>query len=170
MQEIEVLKDEEKRRLEHDDLYAAEEVSAEIVDYLKVTEDELVPVPQPSSRRQRRAARQRSGRAPKLLRLAAVAALVWLVFAAGSAGLLAGNWWALFLLLPIVKNFQAVREDRRTGEINRQTKRAMSGMIFASLFMVMFLTGAWNLMWPLLLIGWGVSQVMYRKWQDELYV
>ncbi len=158
MHEIEQLKDAEKQMWEDGD-------SAETVHYLKVTEEDVAPAhPRP---RRTRAVSANPQRGAKLVKLVAFGAVAWLGYTLMMSGLLWGNWWALFLLFPILKNVQAIGEDRSSGTVDRQTKRYLNGAVYGTLFTGMMLTGAWNLMLPGLFVAWGVSQVLFSRWRSE---
>lgn len=160
MQSIEHLKEEEKQQMWEDG------VSAETVEYLKVSEEDVEPShPIPAARQP--FIRVRRDRVRKLARIAAIGAGVWAVYALVTSGVLFGNWWALFLLLPILKNVQTINEDRRSGMVTPQTKRYISGVAFGTLFTVMFLANAWSFFVPGLIGAWLTSKILYNRWRNE---
>ena len=166
MSEIERLKEEEKQQLAAEDVFVEEVISAETVEYLKIEEAET-RAPARQSRRKSIALNQPL---PGWARLAVAGGVLWAVFAAGNAGFFLTNWWALFLIFPLWKNLQSVAEDRRRGIVTRQTRKSLTGAMLAGVFTFAMLSGSWGLMWPMLLIGWGISMVLINKWRSEQYI
>ena len=160
MQAIEQLKEAEKQTLWDDG------DAAETIEYLKISEDDLAPShPQPRPARQ---VRSTSCNHSRWQRVATIIGGAYLIHALLGSGIILTNWWALLLLFPAIKNFQAVKEDRQYGIVNHQTKRHLKGGILATIFALLFLTSSWSLFWPALLIGWGVTQVLFHQWRNEM--
>lgn len=166
MSEIERLKDEEKQLFAAEDVFVEEVISAETVEYLKIEEAETVS----PARRTRSRSISLNQPLPGWARFAVAGGLLWAVFAAGNTGLFLTNWWALFLLFPLWKNLQSVAEDRRRGIVTRQTRKSLTGAILAGVFTFVMVTGSWGVMWPMLMIGWGISMVLTNKWRSEQYI
>lgn len=77
----------------------------------------------------------------------------------------AGNLWALLLLIPAASNWSRAAADRDSRRVTRGTRKALRGAMFSVLFAFMFLFNAWSGFLPLLLIGWGATELLANSWQ-----
>lgn len=161
MNEIDRLKHEEKELMDKE-LYAEDYVQTLKVEESEIDELETEERPNyaPQRWRERRVERKRSGWFPFL----GIIAVIW-VLSAGVVNI--GSLWAVLLLFPAFKNWERVQEDRRTGNVTRQTKKALRGMMFAFLFAFMFLFNAWSAFFPLLLISWGLTSIYAGRWKND---
>jgi len=72
------------------------------------------------------------------------------------------NWWAIFILIPaVVKLNEAWQSYREDGRLHAGTRGALIGGILLTLVAFFFLLNlSWNLLWPLLLILFGISTLL----------
>jgi hypothetical protein len=75
------------------------------------------------------------------------------------------NWWALFILIPALGNFNTAYEKyRRAGRWTRGARSAMGWGFFFVLITVTFLFNiSWSLMWPILLILLGLGFIVNNR-------
>lgn len=82
------------------------------------------------------------------------------VFLLSNLGILAlHNWWALFLWLPAVGALEKAWYTWQTrGRVTRRVRRHLTGAaIWGILGLVFLFDLSWGLIWPLLIIVWGVG-------------
>jgi hypothetical protein len=72
------------------------------------------------------------------------------------------NWWALFILIPAFGSFAtAWNIYRQTGRLNRPVRGALiSGGVFLLITAAFLFNLNWGLVFPVLLIAWGVSLLL----------
>jgi hypothetical protein len=77
------------------------------------------------------------------------------------------NWWALFILIPAVKNFgSAWGSYQRHGRFTRSARGSLTGGFILSLIASAFLFNLdWGIIWPLFLIIGGIS-ALFSGWFD----
>ena len=77
------------------------------------------------------------------------------------------NWWALFILIPAVKNFgSAWGSYQRHGRLTKSARGSLTGGFILSLIASAFLFDLdWGLIWPLFLIIGGIS-ALFSGWFD----
>jgi hypothetical protein len=90
------------------------------------------------------------------------------IFLAVNLGVLSwgGNWWALFLLIPILFFVIKLAEIRKRGEkvMTREHTGPVLGLIFMSLSMCVFLFNLdWGDMWPVFMIALGVGFLLTHR-------
>lgn len=75
------------------------------------------------------------------------------------------NWWALFILIPVVANFgNAWRTYRRHGHLTHSAQGSLTGGLILLLIAATFLFGwSWSLIWPLFLIIAGLSALWRHR-------
>ena len=69
------------------------------------------------------------------------------------------NWWALFFLFPAASSVaKAFAKWQVRGRITRGVRRHLAGALIWSIVGAIFLFGLnWGMIWPILLIIWGLS-------------
>lgn len=157
-QQIETLKASERAQM------IEETIPAGVVETLKVEEYEVAaaPVTPRTSRRAHRHAwggTQRGALRGKPAWLWIVVGILALVVLSAAPAL---NWWGLLLLLPAYSNYQSYRADRAAGLATRHTRSMLRRTIWALVFMGVVLFSAWEMLIPLLLVGWGFSLLAVR--------
>ena len=77
------------------------------------------------------------------------------------------NWWALFILIPAVKNFgSAWGSYQRHGRFTKSARGSLTGGMILSLIASAFLFNLdWGLIWPIFLIIGGIS-ALFSGWFD----
>lgn len=77
------------------------------------------------------------------------------------------NWWALFILIPAVKNFgSAWGSYQRNGRFTKAARGSLTGGMILSLIASAFLFDLdWGLIWPIFLIIGGIS-ALFSGWFD----
>lgn len=77
-------------------------------------------------------------------------------------GLTLHNWWALFILIPAMKQFcTAWTSYQKNGRLGHNGRSALTGGLFIGLVACAFLFGiSWNFVWPFFLILGGVSAIL----------
>jgi hypothetical protein len=77
------------------------------------------------------------------------------------------NWWALFILIPAVKNFgSAWGSYQRHGRFTKSARGSLTGGMILSLIASAFLFDLdWGLIWPIFLIIGGIS-ALFSGWFD----
>ncbi|MBK9055909.1 MAG: hypothetical protein IPL78_34915 [Chloroflexi bacterium] len=72
------------------------------------------------------------------------------------------NWWALFFWLPAIGSLEkAWGKWQARGRVTRGVRRHLIGAAIWGLVGTVFLFGlSWGLIWPVLLIVWGVSALL----------
>ena len=77
------------------------------------------------------------------------------------------NWWALFILIPAVKNFGGAWSSyRRHGRLTRSARGSITGGFMITLVACAFLFDLdWGLVWPFFLIIGGVA-ALFNGWFD----
>ncbi len=75
------------------------------------------------------------------------------------------NWWALFILIPAVKNFgSAWSSYQRHGRLTHSARGSLTGGLILSLVASAFLFSLdWGLVWPFFLIIGGIS-ALFSGW------
>jgi hypothetical protein len=92
-----------------------------------------------------------------------VLVLLGLVFLAGNIwDIHLDNWWALFILIPVVVNVgNALRLYRHHGRFNRAARGMLTGAIVLSVVAAAFLFELdWGMIWPLFLIIAGLAALV----------
>lgn len=84
----------------------------------------------------------------------------WLGFLDGIFGNLNLNWWAFFILIPIVaigvKLIQNMRES--SGQFTKEMQGQVGGLLILTLvFATLLLNWDWGVIWPLFLIAIGLN-------------
>jgi len=77
------------------------------------------------------------------------------------------NWWALFILIPAVKNFGGAWSSyQRHGRFTKSARGSLTGGFILSLIASAFLFDLdWGIIWPVFLIIGGVS-ALFSGWFD----
>ena len=77
------------------------------------------------------------------------------------------NWWALFILIPALKNFGAAWGSyQRHGRLTKSARGSVTGGLILSLIASAFLFDLdWGLIWPVFLIIGGIS-ALFSGWFD----
>jgi hypothetical protein len=77
------------------------------------------------------------------------------------------NWWALFIMIPAVKNFgSAWGSYQRHGRFTKSARGSVTGGMILSLIASAFLFNLdWGLVWPFFLIIGGVA-ALFNGWFD----
>jgi hypothetical protein len=77
------------------------------------------------------------------------------------------NWWALFILIPAVKNFgSAWGSYQRHGRFTKSARGSITGGLILTLVASAFLFSLdWGLVWPFFLIIGGVA-ALFNGWFD----
>lgn len=77
------------------------------------------------------------------------------------------NWWALFIMIPAVKNFgSAWGSYQRHGRFTKSARGSMTGGMILTLIASAFLFSLdWGLVWPFFLIIGGVA-ALFNGWFD----
>lgn len=77
------------------------------------------------------------------------------------------NWWALFILIPALKNFgHAWGSYQRHGRLTKSARGSITGGLILSLIASAFLFDLdWGLIWPVFLIIGGIS-ALFSGWFD----
>ncbi len=77
------------------------------------------------------------------------------------------NWWALFILIPAIKNFgSAWGSYQRHGRFTKSARGSLTGGLILSLIASAFLFNLdWGLIWPIFLIIGGIS-ALFSGWFD----
>ncbi|MCB9419864.1 MAG: hypothetical protein H6667_08670 [Ardenticatenaceae bacterium] len=77
------------------------------------------------------------------------------------------NWWALFIMIPAVKNFgSAWNSYQRHGRFTKSARGSITGGLILTLVASAFLFGLdWGLVWPFFLIIGGVA-ALFNGWFD----
>ena len=72
------------------------------------------------------------------------------------------NWWALFILIPAVKNLSdAWRNYERNGRLTSSGRGALIGGLFISTIALTFLLNLnWGFIWPVFLIIFGFAAIL----------
>jgi hypothetical protein len=75
------------------------------------------------------------------------------------------NWWALFILIPALGNFNTAYEKyRRAGHWTRGARSALGWGFFFVIIAATFLFNiSWSLMWPVLLILLGLGFILNNR-------
>lgn len=85
------------------------------------------------------------------------------VFLLSNMGVLAlTHWWALFLWWPAINKLEkAYYHWQSRGRVTRRVRRHLIGAAIWGFLGVVFLLGLnWGLIWPVLLIVWGLSALL----------
>lgn len=77
------------------------------------------------------------------------------------------NWWALFIMIPAVKNFgSAWGSYQRHGRFTKSARGSLTGGLILTLIASAFLFSLdWGLVWPFFLIIGGVA-ALFNGWFD----
>ena len=77
------------------------------------------------------------------------------------------NWWALFIMIPAVKNFGSAWESyQRHGRFTKSARGSVTGGLILTLIASAFLFSLdWGLVWPFFLIIGGVA-ALFNGWFD----
>ena len=77
------------------------------------------------------------------------------------------NWWALFIMIPAVKNFgSAWGSYQRHGRFTKSARGSLTGGMILTLIASAFLFNiSWGLIWPFFLIIGGVA-ALFNGWFD----
>jgi hypothetical protein len=77
------------------------------------------------------------------------------------------NWWALFIMIPAVKNFgSAWGSYQRHGRLTKSARGSITGGMILTLIASAFLFNLnWGLVWPFFLIIGGVA-ALFNGWFD----
>jgi hypothetical protein len=77
------------------------------------------------------------------------------------------NWWALFIMIPAVKNFgSAWGSYQRHGRFTKSARGSITGGMILTLIASAFLFNLnWGLVWPFFLIIGGVA-ALFNGWFD----
>lgn len=77
------------------------------------------------------------------------------------------NWWALFIMIPAVKNFGSAWESyQRHGRFTQSARGSITGGLILTLIASAFLFSLdWGLVWPFFLIIGGVA-ALFNGWFD----
>jgi len=72
------------------------------------------------------------------------------------------NWWALFILIPAVTNFNnAWRRYQQDGRLNKAARGSLTGGFILTFIAAVFLfSWDWGVVWPFFLIIGGISALL----------
>ena len=75
------------------------------------------------------------------------------------------NWWALFILIPVVINFStAWNSYRQHGRLTHKARGNITGGFILALVAGAFLFGwSWAILWPVFLIIGGLSAIINNR-------
>ncbi len=84
-----------------------------------------------------------------------------------TTGFYLNNWWALFIFIPAISNFNtAYRSYQRHGRLTKGARGSVTGGLILSLVASAFLFNwDWGFIWPVFLIIGGLS-VLVGGWFD----
>jgi hypothetical protein len=88
---------------------------------------------------------------------------IGLVFLATNvAGFPLDNWWALFILIPAVSNFNSAYANyKQNGRLEKSGRGSITGGLILSLIAFTFLFNwDWSVIWPLFLIIGGIGALL----------
>ncbi|GAB4264092.1 MAG: hypothetical protein Kow0080_02940 [Candidatus Promineifilaceae bacterium] len=81
---------------------------------------------------------------------------------ANVTGVYIHNWWAFFLLIPVIANFDnALRQYRENGRFTEAVRGSLMGGLFMLTIFSIFIFGwSWGTMWPLFIIVFGIGALL----------
>jgi hypothetical protein len=81
---------------------------------------------------------------------------------ANVTGVYIHNWWAFFLLIPVIANFgSALRQYREYGRFTDAARGSLMGGLFMLTVFSIFIFGwSWGTMWPLFIIVFGIGALL----------
>lgn len=80
-------------------------------------------------------------------------------------GFVLNNWWALFILIPALKNLSSTwRSFQRHGRFTHASRGSLIGGLILSLVSLTFLFNlSWGMIWPIFLIIIGFGSILTAK-------